>query len=164
MIEHAIKSAFKKRKERGWDKTYVMIDVHDTILKGEYSSAQSYDPPKEAVEVLKWLSDRKDMVIIIWTSSYAKDYQKLKEWFWDTHQIKFDYHNENPECGNTEYAEFTTKPYFNILIEDKCGFQMETDWKKVKDTLVEIGQWHYPFMVTSDRTQNRPYTVEELLI
>jgi hypothetical protein len=154
MISDAIKSAFKKCKERGWDKMYWMIDVHDTILKGEYSSNQSYNPPPDAIEVLKWLSDRDDMVIIIWTSSYAKDYDRLKDWFWNTHGIYFDYHNENPECGNTEYAEFTTKPYFNILVEDRAGFCYIRDWKVIKDTLIELGEWS-TYETTTSQTRIR---------
>jgi len=141
MISRAIKSAFEKKKARGWKKMYISIDVHDTIFSGKYSSDQSYDPSDDAISVLKWMSNRDDVVIIIWTSSYAKDYQKLKNWFWDTHQIKFDYHNENPECENSEYAEFTSKFYTNLIIDDKAGFDITVDWKEIKDTLIEIGEW-----------------------
>lgn len=140
MISDAIISAFKKKQERGWDKIYWMIDVHDTILKGEYSSFQDYNPPKEAIEVLKMLSSSASHVIIIWTSSYAKDYKRLSKWVHDVHGIKFDYHNENPECENTELAEFTSKFYFNIGLDDKFGFDISKDWLEIKKTLIELGE------------------------
>lgn len=141
MMNQAVKNAFKKKRDRKWDKMYWMIDVHDTILAGEYSSTQSYNPSKEAVEVLKWLWDRDDMVVLIWTSSYHKDFERMAKWFWKTHGIGFDYFNENPECGNTDYAEFETKPYFNILLDDKAGFDIKKDWRKIRDALVEEGVW-----------------------
>lgn len=136
-----IKKAFQLKKERGWDTLYVAIDVHETILEGKYESNQSYNPSKECIEVLQWMSNRPDIRIIIWTSSYAKDYKRLKEWFFENYNITFDYHNENPECGNTEYAEFTTKFYFNLLIDDKAGWDMNVDWTNLKLELINIGEW-----------------------
>ena len=46
--------------------------------------------------------------------------------------------NENPECGNTSYADFTRKPYFNIMIDDKAFFQPRTDWVLTEIALEEI--------------------------
>jgi hypothetical protein len=140
MIRDAIISAFRKKKERNWTKMYWAIDVHDTIFQGEYASNQKYDPSPEAIEVLKWLSDRNDMMIIIWTSSYSADYDRLRKWFSETHGVNFDFLNENPECGNTLYAKFDKKFYFNVLLDDKSGF-CEADWKAIKETLIEIGEW-----------------------
>ena len=140
MISDAIKSAFKKRKERKWDKMYWCIDVHDTILKGEYSSNQTYNPSPDAIEILEWLTKREDMVIIIWTSSYGPDYDNLHSWFLDNTNIKFNYFNHNPECGDTDYAQFNEKFYFKILLDDKAGF-VESDWKVIKETLIELGEW-----------------------
>lgn len=56
-------------------------------------------------------------------------------------QYSLDDHNENPECGNTDYADFTTKPYFNILLDDKAGMEMNSDWSLVKSELQRIGEW-----------------------
>jgi len=43
--------------------------------------------------------------------------------------IIFDYVNENPECPSTELADFSRKMYYNFLIDDKSGFDPETDWE-----------------------------------
>jgi len=136
-----IERAFNQKTERGWDTLYWMIDIHETIFQGKYCSDQSFDVSPECVEVLKWISDREDCRIIIWTSSYAQHFEDVKRWFAKTHGIWLDYHNSNPECGNTDYADFTTKPYFNILLDDKASFEMETDWKLIKEELIRIGEW-----------------------
>jgi hypothetical protein len=136
-----IQRAFKQKQERGWDTIYWMIDIHETIFQGKYCSDQDFTVSDECIEVLKWISDRPDCKIIIWTSSYAKHYEDVKQHFTDKYNITLDYHNENPECGNTDYADFTTKPYFNILLDDKAGMEMNSDWSLVKSELQRIGEW-----------------------
>ena len=49
--------------------------------------------------------------------------------------IHFDYANENPEVGNTSFQNFEVKLYFNVGIDDKFGFEPETDWVKVIEVL-----------------------------
>ena len=49
--------------------------------------------------------------------------------------IHFDYANENPEVGNTSFQNFEVKLYFNVGIDDKFGFEPETDWLKVIEVL-----------------------------
>lgn len=136
-----IERSFQWKKERGWDTLYWLIDLHDTVFPGKYASDQDYEVYAGALEVLKWISDREDQKIVIWTSSYAAHYHEVKEFFEKEHIITLDYHNDNPECGNTDYADFTTKPYFNILLDDKAGFVGDTDWFLIKQELTRIGEW-----------------------
>ena len=136
-----IERAFKQKAERGWDTLYWMIDLHDTIFPGMYASDQTYEVYDGAIEVLKWISDRPDMKIIVWTSSYASHVDEVSEYFKSEHGIALDWCNENPECGSTELADFETKPYMNVLLDDKAGFEGETDWKLIKDELTRIGEW-----------------------
>ena len=136
-----IERAFKWKAERGWDTLYWLVDIHDTILKGKYSNDQDLTPTEDAIEVLKWITDREDQKIIIWTSSYAEHFNTLKDFYKNQFDIVLDFHNCNPECHNTDYADFTTKPYFNIALDDKCGFEIETDWFLIKKELIRIGEW-----------------------
>ena len=53
--------------------------------------------------------------------------------------IHFDYANENPEVGNTSFQNFEVKLYFNVGIDDKFGFEPETDWIKVIEVLGRFG-------------------------
>ena len=133
--------ALELKKKRKWDTMYWMIDLHDTVFPGKYASDQSVEVYDGCIEVLKWLSDRKDMRIIIWTSSYAKDASKITGWLKVTHDISIDYYNSNPECDNTSYATFETKPYFNVLLDDKAGFEGEFDWFEIKGVLKKLGEW-----------------------
>lgn len=118
-----------------------MVDVHGVIIPGSWARSNDLQfITQECIDVLRWISDRKDQRLILWTSSHTKELDNLCNWlctFW----IQVDYTNFNPEEKNTEYADFTHKPYFNILIDDKAGFDPVTDWAVVKRTLVEIGEW-----------------------
>lgn len=51
--------------------------------------------------------------------------------FFQENGINFDYINENPEVNSTEYADFDTKLYFNVGLDDKFGFDVEEDWKEI---------------------------------
>ena len=42
--------------------------------------------------------------------------------------INFDYINENPEINSNKLSDFSKKFYFNIGLDDKCGFDAEQDW------------------------------------
>lgn len=137
-----IRRAFEQKAERGWDTLYVMIDVHGVIIPNSYQlhvNRQEFISPN-CEEVLQWFSTRKDIKIILWTSSFSIETAHLIEWL-AVKGINIDYVNRNPECVNTKYADFTHKPYFNILIDDKAGFEPETDWRAIKTTLIEIGEW-----------------------
>ena len=136
-----IERAFRQKEERNWDYVYWAIDIHDTIFAGMYASDQDYDPSEQCVEVLKWISDRSDCKIILWTSSYATDAEKVIQYFNDNHGIEIDFINTNTDCGSTKLADFETKMYFNILLDDKAGFEMESDWSRIKFELQRIGHW-----------------------
>jgi hypothetical protein len=78
--------------------------------------------------------------LILWTSSseYAIfDYKIVFE----RNNIKFDYVNCNPEVErqstDPETLDLSSKYYFNIGIDDKFGFEPETDWKLIYDYLTK---------------------------
>jgi hypothetical protein len=54
------------------------------------------------------------------------------------HGIVIDYVNENPECVDTKLATFTDKFYFNVILDDKAGFEGDTDWALVSSELDEV--------------------------
>lgn len=144
MISDAINTAFRKKKERGWEKypkIFIAIDLHDVVIPGTYTrnnEGRKFFP--DGKEVLQWLTGRKDMCLILFTSSYEDAICDIIDWLAEN-EIKFDYVNCNPECCNTELCDFTNKFYMDILLEDKAGFVGETDWKMVKQTLIDIGEW-----------------------
>jgi len=63
----------------------------------------------------------------LYTCSYPKEIQRYLEFF-DVNGINFDYANKNPDAKNTKYGYYEDKPYYNVLFEDKAGFDAENDW------------------------------------
>src|SRR5688500_17588974 len=88
-----------------------------------------------ACEVLQMLSRRNDIVLILFTCSYPYEIKQYFEFF-KQHSINFQFVNSNPEVKNVEYGYFNEKPYFNVLLEDKAGFDAESDWKRILEYLV----------------------------
>jgi hypothetical protein len=80
-----------------------------------------------AIETLKYLSDRPDITLILWTSSWPKEIEFYTKLFQE-YGIKFKYVNSNPEVVSRSYGCYDSKFYFALLIDDKAGFNAETDW------------------------------------
>lgn len=122
MIVDAIKKEFEKALRRKWNKIYVFMDFHEVILVPDY---EAETPKLEyypfAKELLKLLSNRKDICLIAWTCSHPHQIDNyLKEMSKDG--IKFDYINENPEVTTDKlYGYYEKKPYYNLLFDDKSG-------------------------------------------
>lgn len=136
-----IERAFKDKLRRNWEKLFVCVDAHDVILEGKYSfmnDGAAYMP--NAIRVLKNLSERKDIVLILWTSSYNGPTLSILENL-EKNGVHMDYVNENPECPNNHLCDFNKKFYFNVLLDDKAGFEGQTDWFLVETELKRIGEW-----------------------
>lgn len=135
MITKAIEKAFHNARVKKWDKTYWAFDIHETIIKPNWSTEEIptdfYDKAKEALQLI---SKRKDIVRILFTCSHPGEIAKYLQLF-NRHNIHFDYVNENPEVVNLKYGNYDKKPYFNVLFEDKSGFDANEDWEKVIEVI-----------------------------
>ena len=127
-------NAFKRAKEKNWDYIYVLIDVHGTIFKPSYLNEEKYEFYPYAKEVLQLLSKDPNIKLILWTSSTnqaALDYGVI----FNRNKIYFDYLNCNPEVErqptDPETLDLSSKYYFNVGIDDKFGFEPESDWCKL---------------------------------
>jgi len=133
-----LERAFKQKKERKWNRIYVAIDAHGTLIKPYHSSIEFYPFVQE---VMRWFNNRRDILTILWTSSFDNDIENIiKES--RSAGFEFNYVNHNPTETNTEKACFEKKFYFNVLLDDKCGFEPETDWELIKLELLRIGEWY----------------------
>jgi hypothetical protein len=136
MITRAIKNCFTHAAKRGWDKTYWAFDIHGTILKPTFKtgvvSTEFYPYAKEVMQIL---TRQKNIVSILYTCSYPDEIVQYVKYFED-HDIHFDYVNENPDVCAGAYGHYDSKFYFNVLFEDKAGFD-PVDWKEVYDLLIE---------------------------
>lgn len=131
-------------KERKWNTIYWSIDLHDTVITGEYNKFNHGSTLLPgAKKVLDYLHTHRRIDVngeftriyktILWTSSYieaATDAVKLFD-------LKFDYFNENPECLSGDLCDFSGKFYFNVLIDDKSGFDGKVDWEEIYQSLSE---------------------------
>jgi len=134
MITKAIQRAFDYADRKGWDRIYIFIDIHDTMIKANYKRGEI---PTEfyphAIEVLQYLTKRSDIKLILYTCSHPHEIKQYEELF-KSHDIVFDYVNENPEVKTdlNGYGNYDKKPYFNVLMDDKCGFEPH-DWLAIKN-------------------------------
>lgn len=132
-IIKAFDKAFSMKEEKGWDCIYVLIDIHDTIFKGN-DPENKYEWIGESREALRMMSDRNDIYMILWSGAYNYEldryYEKLAE-----SNILFDCVNNNPEVGSTDLYCYENKIYFNVGIDDRFGFEPESDWKDIIDYL-----------------------------
>jgi len=129
-IVKAIDRAFERMEQRGWNKIYYFFDLHETVIYADYDNQHEIKFYPYAKEVLQYLSNREDISISIYTCSYPKEIVKYIKFF-EEHGIRFEYINKNPDVKNTTYGYYEDKPYFNVLFEDKAGFDANTDWELI---------------------------------
>ena len=112
--------------------------MHGTILKPNFTPGTiSNEFYPEAKEVMQIVSKRKDISTILFTCSYPDEIVQYLDFF-RQHDICFDYINENPEVVDGSYGYYQKKFYYNILFEDKAGFDANTDWQLVKKIISEF--------------------------
>ena len=133
-IAKAFSAAFRRKQEKNWEKIYVVVDIHDTILRACYENEEVYDYMPYAREALQLMSCRDDICLILWSGCYPDRLAAYRERFAQD-GIHFDYINENPEVGNTPFQNFDRKLYFNVGIDDRFGFEPETDWIRVMEAV-----------------------------
>ena len=140
MITKAIDKALARKKAKNWDKTYWGFDIHETMIIPNWSTGEvplEFYP--NVKEVMQMITKQEDIICIIFTCSHPSEIVVYEKYFKE-HDIHFDYINENPEVHSRAYGNYGKKPYFNVLFEDKAGFDPEEDWAKVKEVFLK----HYP--------------------
>ncbi len=128
-------------RARKWPYLYIAIDIHDTIFKGNYKKD---NPDKEfypwAKEVLQNLSLNPRVKLIIYTASHEGPARDVITWLAE-HKIAIYALNENPDHKGTELCDFSKKFYFDILLEDKAGFEGWHDWFLFMKELQRQNEW-----------------------
>lgn len=139
MIKQAIKNALLMKSIRGWDTLYWAIDLHGVVLVPNYDRIVKLEMYPLAEYVLQELTDSKKNKLIMYTASKEVEIEKYVKLFAREH-IKFDFLNKNTDVrdADTNYGAYENKPYFNILLEDKAGFDPYEDWANISDLLSSL--------------------------
>jgi hypothetical protein len=131
------------RGERKYELIYIVVDVHNTILKPSFEKEETFEYFKHAKEVLQKLSKIPYVRLIMWTGCYPDKLEMYRKHF-EENGIHFDYINENPECQNSVYACLDKKFYFDIGFDDEIP-------EDTRDALIRFVYWvedHYYMPVT----------------
>lgn len=134
MITRAIEKCFDRAREKGWNKTFWAVDIHETIIKSNYDEPGIptvwYPFAKEAMQLM---SKREDIELILYTCSWQNEIEEYLKMFKEE-GINFKWVNANPDVKNTAYGCYEFKPYFNVLFEDKSGFD-PLEWPYIIEML-----------------------------
>ena len=145
MITGWIDKMFEYSFKKEWFETYWAFDVHGVILKPNYRKndfhAEFYPYAKETLQLL---TKRKDIKMVMYTSSYPEEIEFYYKVFKDN-DIHFHYINDNPEIDSQKgnFGYYDKKFYFNILFEDKAGFDPEVEWKYIYELLKNYERINY---------------------
>jgi len=131
-IVKTFKRAFQKMLLKNWDTIYVFVDIHETSMKPTWTVEMSTEFYPKSLETLQLMSNHKNIKLILWSSSLPETNLKYKELF-ASHNIHFSAINSNPFEKSTVYADFDTKPYISVGLDDKFGFSFEEDWPALYD-------------------------------
>ena len=80
------------------------------------------------------MTKRGDIALILWTSTHREDIDKYLDVF-AKNGIVFDFININTAEKDNSLSCFREKTYFNVGLDDKFGFEPETDWKLILEHL-----------------------------
>ena len=80
-IGKAFEVAFKRKKEKNWEKIYVVVDIHDTILRACYENEETYDYYPYAREALQLMTSRDDICMILWSGCYDEQMAMYRSHF-----------------------------------------------------------------------------------
>ena len=138
VIARTISRQFQIAKDRRWDRTYWAIDLHGTVIKPNYRDDElptDYYP--HALEGMQMLSGRSDVRLIMYTCSWPAEIERYVEKF-KRDGILFNHINANSEVKSEGYGHYEDKPYFNVLLDDKAGFDPDTHWEDILQTMPGI--------------------------
>lgn len=137
-IIKAIKRALQVSVDRNEPLIYWAVDLHGVVFRSNYEQGgYTFTTPK-AVEALRLITSIPDHRLILWSSCHPAEYPAIIG-FLASHGIKVDYFNENPEIENTPTGNFEKKFYFSILLDDKAGFDPDTDWDEIINLFTKTG-------------------------
>ena len=145
-ITEFLDKTYQRYAERSWDRLYVLLDMHETVLFPNYDGVSDtfYEG---SIEALQLMCERPEICIIMWTCSRPEDCQIYKQLLLDK-GVRVDYINENPEVRDKfSWGDYTKKLYANIIFDDKAFFDATKDWHEIADYFKKRDET-YPIQAT----------------
>ena len=126
-----IQKMFEHAFQKQWYETYWAIDLHGVVIQPNYTKT-----PQEIVyypfakPVLQLMTARPDIIMFTYTASYPEQLGNYLRQF-ERDRISFNYINHNPDISEAKghFGDFNRKPYFNVLMDDKAGFDPYKEWE-----------------------------------
>lgn len=138
-IMSAVDNAYRTADKRGWDRIYVLLDIHGTIARSNYSNTKIEFLP-HAIKALRKIGRFPEVRFILWTSCYPKTIRMcinaLKKYGIPIAAVN------RSLIKNTKTGDFRKKPYFSIIIDDKAGFD-SNNWMIVPN-IFQVSRSRYP--------------------
>lgn len=142
-IHLLISNAFQEAKKKKFDHIVIAVDLHNTIIfSGDFNkeiddhadlkTALNKSISVKAIEALQKISLRKDIELMLFSGTDCNILQALARHLSDDYNISFVHINEYIADDMRLTQNFNTKPYFSVLLDDKAGFDIITDWDAVK--------------------------------
>ena len=129
-----IKKALLLKEERGWDHIAIAVDLHGTVFKSTYAPGLATEYYPHAKECLQELTKRSDILMYMYTGT-PEDLRFQYAALFATVDIDIDIDAEfamsKMNIKDNEFQNFDDKPYFNVLLEDKAGFDPKIDWMDI---------------------------------
>lgn len=133
-IVKAVERAYRVMEERDWDTIYWCVDLHGVCLKSNYQQGGYEWINEEALRTLQLINKLSESKIILWSSVYEEEKKDISRFF-NGHGIILHGFNDNVYEKNTKVSSFDQKFYFSVLLDDKAGFDPETDWRAIGEYL-----------------------------
>ena len=123
--------AFSLMSERNWDYIAVAVDLHGTVFVPTYSETLAKEFYPHAEETLQLMSDHPKCLLYMYTCSHFRD--RVNTSFYLKQRgidMEIEAHPVMDQMGikNSKFQDFVDKPYFNVLLDDKAGFDPNRDW------------------------------------
>lgn len=174
-IQELFSEAFHRRLERGYSNLYIAIDLHGTIINSTQQTKFEWqdggDNPSESIYsigvqkeepyifafmTLKLITEKFPFIkLILWTSAKSDKINAFVDEVLKKEGIKFSYVNENPDFFGNLYADFSKKFCFDILIDDKAGFDPQTDWFHIYNFLKEMPSYRIQSEAVEDQDESK---------
>jgi len=124
-------------KEAGYKYMVIAVDLHGTMLntkqfnetQGKFLEKIEASLFPKAIKALQAMSAHESIVMYVYSGTKKSKLKKLVKHLSKKYGISLDtrYHPMTQHSSQS----FKTKPYFNILLDDRAGFDPAKDWVEI---------------------------------